>query len=65
MEAALLAAPNSDMIPEELSDDPNGAAAGVYRDVFARLRRQGLVAEPVLPAHREFSGLAPVRRASH
>ncbi|MEQ1918631.1 MAG: GDSL-type esterase/lipase family protein [Elusimicrobiota bacterium] len=59
MKAALLAATNPDAIPDELNHDSIGETAGVYREVFARLRREGRIVEPRGAANRKFTGLEP------
>jgi hypothetical protein len=56
MEAALLIAPNPDMVPaEEAGDAP--AMRSLYRETFARLAKAGRAAPPLQPANRAMAGL--------
>ncbi len=57
MESALRAAPNADLVPEEILGLGDSTLAELYRQTFARLRRAGRIAEPLKPADRALAGL--------
>jgi lysophospholipase L1-like esterase len=54
---AMILAENADMLPEELRRNARPSMAALYREVFARLRREGRAAEPTQPENRAFAGL--------
>lgn len=57
MESALLAAPNADLVPEEILGLGDATLAALYRRTFSRLRRAGRVRDPLKAADRALSGL--------
>lgn len=57
MAAAVLAAPNPDLIPEEIANDGRSALADLYREQFTRLRAAGRTPDPTQGSHRSLAGL--------
>ncbi len=55
--AALTAAPNGDAMPDEIRQYDGASLAVLYRETYARLRREGRTAEPVKPENRALAGL--------
>ena len=58
LETALAAAPNGDVVPDELRSYASASMNALYRGAFERLRREGRTPEPLKPENRALAGLA-------